>query len=244
MIVLMQKEVRPLSLTATNETRTPPESFLLRRPSREVYPETLATDDVKMVLHDMLNVAGATTNLAKDPTKRTMVGLHARQLGYDLNVVLVWWNFTEAGAKPSEEYQPKYRMFINPKIIDRSSEMNEEGGEGCFSIDKDIVGVVPRHNSVTFTGQEIDLDELQQSGNVVVTEVEEASPNPFVARVIQHEVDHGDGKRFPTCASELRQITDRNTYISSGRREGFRKLTEEDAAQIRIMASPMPCDEV
>ncbi|HZK78104.1 MAG TPA: peptide deformylase [Gemmatimonadaceae bacterium] len=80
--------------------------------------------------------------------------------------------------------------FINPEIIE--SEGSVRGEEGCLSI-PEIFGDVTRASRVVVRG-------LDESGNEVEVEGTE-----LLARCIQHEVDHLDGKLFIDYLSVLKR---------------------------------------
>src|SRR5258708_4154031 len=198
----MQKEGQPLAITARNTTFHAADSFLLRRPAEPVHQLELHSSDVRMIVGDLLNVAGATTNLEGDPTKNTMVGLHARQLGYDKNIFVFWSNYKPVKDRP-ESYTPKFRVIINPQLTHTSDTMNDNQ-EGCFSIDNVGSTAVPRPDSIRFSGLEVDLDRFQESGDLAVTQIEnEEIAEPYIARIFQHEEHHGRGIRFPAVATRL-----------------------------------------
>ncbi len=76
------------------------------------------------------------------------------------------------------DYDDEYYELINPEITAESG--TQEGSEGCLSL-KGFVGEVSRFNEVT-------LKYRDASGGH-----HEISKEGFMARCIQHEVDHLDG---------------------------------------------------
>jgi peptide deformylase len=84
------------------------------------------------------------------------------------------------GPDESEETEPM--VLINPEIVARSTEV-EEDWEGCLSI-PDIRGRVPRASAVT-------VKAFDRNGTRI-----EIDATGFSARVIQHEYDHLDGVLF------------------------------------------------
>jgi len=84
--------------------------------------------------------------------------------------------------KTPEEKGITATVFINPEFKDCSEE-TEDGWEGCLSL-KNLRGIVPRHQSLT-------LEALDRLGKKVKMKL-----SGFSARVLQHEVDHLDGKVF------------------------------------------------
>ncbi|MEK7561493.1 MAG: peptide deformylase, partial [Patescibacteria group bacterium] len=73
-------------------------------------------------------------------------------------------------------------VFINPEIVKREGVVQEDY-EGCLSV-KDIYGKVPRHSKIR-------MKALDEQGREVRVRAE-----GFLARVIQHEIDHLKGKLF------------------------------------------------
>ncbi len=107
------------------------------------------------------------------------VGIAAPQVNELLQIMII-------ASRPTPRYPDAPEMepiaLINPKIIDRSSEM-EKGWEGCLSVPQ-YRGLVPRHQSVT-------VEYTDRSGVVVQTIFTD-----FVARIFQHEYDHLQGLVF------------------------------------------------
>lgn len=76
-------------------------------------------------------------------------------------------------------------VIINPKIKSESEEMVYiEEGEGCLSINRPTVGIVPRH-------ARINLEFYDENGNKKELRVREE-----LAVAFQHEIDHLNGILF------------------------------------------------
>ena len=76
-------------------------------------------------------------------------------------------------------------VLINPKIISYSAEkIYVEDGEGCLSVNRDILGIVPRYARVTIEAQDM-------NGQKIVVRGREE-----LAIAFQHEMDHLDGILF------------------------------------------------
>lgn len=107
-------------------------------------------------------------------------GLAAPQIGVPLRVVIF-------GVKANPRYpdvdEVPDTVLINPKI-DRLSDEEEEGWEGCLSV-PGMRGWMPRWRRLRYAG-------FDQSGTFFEREVE-----GFHARVVQHECDHLDGVLYP-----------------------------------------------
>ena len=76
-----------------------------------------------------------------------------------------------------------YTVLINPEIIKGEGKMIVDQ-EGCLSV-KDIYGAVPRYEKVR-------VKALDINGN----EVRIKAKDPFISRVLQHEIDHCNGICF------------------------------------------------
>lgn len=99
------------------------------------------------------------------------VGLAAPQVGVPLRLMLVC-----PTGEPGEE-----QVLINPRIV--SSSGSQLGEEGCLSF-PGIYGRVERAQKLRLAYQDLDgrAQELDLDG--------------FLARIVQHEGDHLDGKIF------------------------------------------------
>ena len=76
-------------------------------------------------------------------------------------------------------------IVVNPKIVTSSSEkIYVEDGEGCLSINRETIGIVPRCARVTVEGFDMD-------GNPIKIRAREE-----LAIVFQHEIDHLNGILF------------------------------------------------
>jgi peptide deformylase len=83
---------------------------------------------------------------------------------------------------PDDKNNREFNVFINPEITKATGKVSEDF-EGCLSV-KDIYGKVPRY-------EKIKLKALDENGAEVKITLE-----GFLARVIQHEIDHINGKLF------------------------------------------------
>ena len=126
------------------------------------------------------------------------VGLAAVQVGVTTRIV------TMDAARGDDEKQPL--ALINPEIIWASDEMNEYE-EGCLSI-PEFYGVVTRPTKVGV--RFLDLD-----GKVLEREMD-----GLAATVIQHEIDHLNGKLFIDHLSRLKRERVLKKFQKQARREG------------------------
>ncbi|MEA4924361.1 MAG: peptide deformylase [Syntrophomonadaceae bacterium] len=104
------------------------------------------------------------------------VGLAAPQIGILKRIIVV-----DPGDKLYE--------IINPEII--CSEGEQNGTEGCLSV-PGKVGWLKRAQKVTVQG-------LNRNGENIEIEAID-----FLARILQHEIDHLDGILFPDKATRIK----------------------------------------
>ena len=118
------------------------------------------------------------------------VGLAAPQIDQSYRIFCTY--LTSDGGRTSAKNPPQMRTFINPEIVQTSS--NKTLGEdptdpileGCLSIPL-FYGPVPRWEWV-----EVEFDQVKDGKLVRQTEKFEQ----FAARVMQHEHDHLNGRLF------------------------------------------------
>lgn len=110
------------------------------------------------------------------------VGLAAPQVGRSIRMLV-------ADAEFDEETRPA-RVFINPEILESSGEWKFD--EGCLSV-PGIRAEIVRPEMIRLRYQDLD-------GNVHEDEMHE-----IWARVLQHEIDHLDGKLFVDYLSPIKR---------------------------------------
>ena len=122
---------------------------------------------------------------------------------------------TERIAVLDVEDQPL--VLINPRIVLREGESRAE--EGCLSI-PDIYGDVDR-------AQRVVVETLDREGHAVTIEGSE-----LLARCLQHEIDHLDGKLFIDYLSVLkrRAALAKWATIKGRYKENLRRLSAEEIA--------------
>jgi peptide deformylase len=144
------------------------------------------SEPIKEINHEIVSLAESLINTmyADDG-----VGLAAPQVGVNLRMFALGVPSARRGdgqleVSPGEiELLPKMPLvFINPEIVE-FGEVKEEREEGCLSV-PDIYAPVIRPASVKFRAQILNggMVEFQCGG--------------LLARAIQHEYDHLDGKLF------------------------------------------------
>lgn len=108
------------------------------------------------------------------------IGLAAPQIGVSKRFFVM--DVGEPGTRA--------QAIVNPVIVEESG--SEKGEEGCLSL-PGLVGEVERAAKIVVEG-------LDPDGNPLRLEASE-----LVARCIQHEIDHLDGKVFVEYLSRLKQ---------------------------------------
>ena len=127
------------------------------------------------------------------------VGLAAQQIGEALQLTVL--DVSEVEDRPStmklngESIDPKTAMpllLINPQIA--LSAETEKGTEGCLSF-PEITGEIGRAKSITVQAQNLDGEPI------------EIETTGFLARAVQHEVDHLNGILFIDRMSTAAKIS-------------------------------------
>ncbi len=168
--------------------------------SQEVNVNDIASTSIQELLISMQKTALINGSLNYKKAKLSLVGLSAPQIGKLVRVILV-----DIDAIPTDpNYSPNMKVFINPRII-KSSKKENLWKESCFSTGN-IAGAVYRSNKVTVTA----FDENGIEFTYDTTSL-------FVARILQHEIDHLDGIRFPSRVRSPRHLhivdkEDRESY--------------------------------
>ncbi len=110
------------------------------------------------------------------------IGLAAPQVGESLRLSVIDLSVTEKPIEPL--------VLINPEILD--AEGNEVGNEGCLSF-PGITANINRNKKIYFRNYDLNGKESRK-------EIE-----GYLARVIQHEIDHLDGNLIIDRVSPLKR---------------------------------------
>lgn len=138
--------------------------------------KTVDLDFSKYTKSDLRKLIQAMRLIMKDAEG---VGLSANQIGLDLNFFVA-------------EVNGKFYAIFNPKIEKYSSE-TEEIEEGCLSVLR-TYGIVNRSKKVTLSGFDINGKKIK------------IKAWGLLARVLQHEVDHLNGKLFIDKAKNVQKM--------------------------------------
>jgi peptide deformylase len=131
------------------------------------------TDETLQLIDDML---AATLDWENSRPHEVAVALAAIQIDRAERVVIVREDFENKDNK-------NFIVLINPEIVKYEGEIVYEQ-EGCLSV-TDVYGKVPRHSKIRVRAIDITGHEVRMR-----------SPNAFVARILQHEIDHCNGICF------------------------------------------------
>ncbi len=116
---------------------------------------------------------------------REGVGLAAPQINISKRMLAI--NTLDEKFETLHDY-----LMVNPKIVSHSVQTTYlPGGEGCLSVDREVDGVVPRHQKVTVETHLFDPETR-------TLEKKRLRLRGFIAVVFQHELDHLDGILFPS----------------------------------------------
>ena len=141
----------------------------LREKSKRVH---VVTDDVKQLVADMEN---ATLDWEAHRQHELGVALAAVQVDKLVRVVVVRNDFDNKEDRT-------FITLINPEIVKLEGAIKYDH-EGCLSV-KDIYGLVPRHDRIRIKAMDINGNEIRLKAE------------GFLARVLQHEIDHTNGVVF------------------------------------------------
>ena len=137
------------------------------------------TDEDKELMKKMIEYLKNSQDkkIAKKYKLKEGIGLAAPQIGLNKRIFAIYCD---------DEKEQKHEYAIaNPRLISHSEELAYlSKGEGCLSVKKDIPGIVPRYNRIKITG-------FDMEGKVI-----EIKAKGYIAIVLQHEIDHLNGKMF------------------------------------------------
>jgi len=169
--------------------------YIYGQPVLRKVAEDIPTDfpDLKQLIADMYETLDQSEG----------IGLAAPQIGKPIRVVVIDLNVL---SDDMPEYKGFRHAFINPHILEYDDTKTEGMEEGCLSLPAIHEKVVrPTRIHVTW------LDEELQSHDEWI--------EGYLARVMQHEFDHLDGKMFIDRVSPLRRqlISSKLKALTQGR---------------------------
>ncbi len=113
------------------------------------------------------------------------IGLAAPQIGKNIRLIVI-------GKQADPEVLEEDLVLFNP-TWERTSKKTAWDSEGCLSV-PNVYGKVKRY-------KDIDVQALDINGEEIAFEI-----SGYLARVIQHEVDHLDGVLFIDKAKDLHKF--------------------------------------
>lgn len=161
-------------------------------------PDYVVINDPSCATKDVLRTPAETISFPLDEETRQIIqhleekydqeencaGLAAPQIGYNKRVIVF-------AVEPDEEIKrlrpdlsdtmPK-TIWVNPSYAPFSEEKTIDW-EGCFSV-SNYAGRIPRFTEISYEAWTVDGEKIQ------------GKAKGFLARLIQHEIDHLNGKLF------------------------------------------------
>lgn len=141
----------------------------LRQKSEKVYS---VTPEIIDLVNNMTNVA---LDWEDSRPHEVSAALAAVQIGAMKRVIIIRSNFEDKDIRD-------FTALINPQIIKFEGDILTDY-EGCLSV-PDIYGEVPRYNKIRIKALDINGNEIRFKAD------------GFLARTLQHEVDHINGIVF------------------------------------------------
>lgn len=166
---------------------------ILRTISKEViFPlEKKDKETINLMIEYLTN--SQIEELADKYGLRPGMGMAAIQLGIPKRYITI--------VHEVEEGKFNTYILINPKIVSTSIEkIYVEEGEGCLSVNRETIGIVPRFARITVEGYDID-------GNKIKIRAKEE-----LAIAFQHEIDHLNGILFIDRIDKENPFKDADKY--------------------------------
>lgn len=167
----------------------------LRQKSKKVH---VITDETKQLIKDMTSAA---VDWESSRPHEISAALAAVQIDRLDRVVIVRSEF-------DDKKNTHFTALINPEIVKYEGDIVYEY-EGCLSVKK-VYGKVPRYNKVR-------VRAMNEHGETVRLKAE-----GFLARVLQHEIDHTNGIVFIDHIKD-----DKNAFFTLDDEGELRKLSYE-----------------
>ncbi len=158
----------------------------LRQKSQKI---TVVSDDARQLIADMTSAA---LDWEDSRPHEISAALAAVQINKLQRIVIVRSDFDHKETR-------EFTALINPEIVKYEGSV-EIDYEGCLSV-KNIYGKVPRHTKIR-------VKALDQDGNPI-----RFKASGFLARVIQHEIDHTNGIVF---IDHIHDVTDAFYTLDDG----------------------------
>jgi peptide deformylase len=159
---------------------------LIERPELEtlqvlVYPDKR----LRQVAGELPEIDGFLNELSD-----RMSGLMTHSDGIGLAATQIGWPFRFIVINPSLE-EGKHQALVNPVVIERDGRIIEE--EGCLSV-PGVRAKVKRADYVRVRAETLDGDDVEIEGE------------GLMARLLQHEIDHLEGRLFVDCVGPASRV--------------------------------------
>jgi len=141
----------------------------LRQKSNKV---SFVTPEIKKLVDNMVKVA---IDWEDSRPHEISAALAAVQINHPEKVIIVRDEFEDKAIRD-------FTALINPEIIKFEGDIKIDS-EGCLSV-PGVYGMVPRHSKIRVKAMDINGNEVRFKAD------------GFLARIIQHEVDHTNGIVF------------------------------------------------
>ena len=176
-----------------------------------IYPTSqLGEPVIRAVAKSVEDVASAdiqevVTDLIENMRASSLVGMAAPQIGKGVRIFVSEIRSTIFRHKPEIVFD-EVRVFINPVLVKKSEEI-AIGYEGCGSVaHSGLFAKVPRPSAVT-------VQALDAAGKTF-----EFEADGLLARIIQHEIDHLDGKVFLDRLESMETVIGKEAYIAMNKK--------------------------
>ena len=167
-------------------------SPIIRKKSKAIVLSRIKTKEIKKIVQDLID----------SMHHHQLVGMAAPQIGKNLRIFVTEIRETQLRKADSDKEIDNLRVFINPQIISRSKKSTSRY-EGCGSVAyAQIFATVSRPESVR-------VRAFDEKGERFVL-----GASGLLARVIQHELDHIDGKVFLDREFDSKSLMSKHEYIA------------------------------
>jgi peptide deformylase len=174
----------------------------LRQKSKRIH---VVTEAVKKLIK---NMEAATLDWENSRPHELGVALAAVQVDHLERIVIIRNDFDHKEDKT-------FFALLNPEIV-KAEGKPEFDHEGCLSV-KDIYGLVPRYPKIKIKGLNTDGQEIRFKAE------------GFLARVLQHEIDHTNGIMF------IDHIKDDDAFFRLNNDGELEKIAHEDVLKSDIL---------
>ncbi len=139
----------------------------LRQKSSRIH---VVTDETRQLVDNMVSAAIDWENSRPHEISAALAAVQVDRLE---RVVIIRNDF-------EDKKDGKFTALINPEVVKYEGKL-EDDFEGCLSVSKHIYGKVPRYSKIRVKALDLNGNEIR------------IKADGFLARVIQHEIDHTNG---------------------------------------------------